>query len=509
MASYILAHDLGTSGNKATLYRSDGVLAASSMASYETHYPHTGWVEQNPEDWWKAVCSSTRDLMKRAGVLPSEIAVISFSGMMMGCLIVDEKGNPLYPMITWADTRASKQERFILDAIGMNRVYKITGHRASMSYSAAKLLWIRDNHRDLYKKTRWMLNAKDFIIYRLTGAFVTDYSDASGTNLFDLQNKCWSGEICKALNIDEKILPEVHASTDLAGTVTKDASEACGLLAGTPVVIGGGDGSCACVGAGIISNGSTYCVLGSSSWISQAAQSPVFDEKKRTFNWVHLDQGLYTPCGTMQAAGLSYNWFRNTFCSEEMRAARDRGVSFHTIIDEEVEKAAPGAGGVLYLPYLLGERAPLWNHEASGAFLGMHVTTTKMDLIRAVEEGVAFNLRMILEIIDEQNPVQELTLIGGGARGRAWPQILSDVWKKPIVIPKYLEEATSLGAAVCGGIGVGLYQDFSVISGWNTQVRRIEPNLENAEQYDALYQAFQDAYQALVPIYHSLHSFSE
>lgn len=504
MGQYILAHDLGTSGNKAVLYRADGMLAASAVASYETYYPHSDRAEQDPQDWWRAVCDSTKELLDKAQVSPGEVDCVSFSGQMMGCLLVDREGSPLRPMIIWADTRAGEEEKEIIGRLGMEKVYRVTGHRASASYSAAKLLWVKKNEPQVYEKAYKMLHAKDFIIHRLTGNFVTDYSDASGTNLFDLEKKEWSEEICRALEIPMGLLPEAHPSAAVAGRVTREAAEACGLLEGTPVVIGGGDGSCACVGAGVVEEGNTYCVLGSSSWISRAGKAPVYDEKLRTFNWVHLDPALYTPCGTMQAAGLSYSWYRDTFWEAEKRTAKERGMSIYALIDQAVQQSSPGAGGVLYLPYLLGERSPRWNHAARGAFVGMDVTTTKAELGRAVLEGVGFNLKVILDILEGQKPLEALTVIGGGAKGRLWLQILADIWQKPLEVSACPEEATSLGAAVCGGVGTGMFADYHVVKHFNRTEMTILPDPGRAVQYRKLYGIFNRTYEALVPIYAEL-----
>lgn len=504
MGRYILAHDLGTSSNKAALYGEDGTLAASAVAFYETCYPHPNWAEQNPEDWWKAVCDSTKELLQKARISSGEVACVSFSGQMMGCLLVDREGVPLRPMMIWADTRAGKEEKEMIDRLGMERVYRVTGHRPSASYSAAKLLWVKKNEPQVYARAYKMLHAKDFIIHRLTGNFVTDYSDAGGTNLFDMEKKEWSEEICRALDIPMGLLPEAHPSAGTAGGVTKAAAAACGLMEGTPVIIGGGDGSCACVGAGVVEEGKTYCVLGSSSWISRAGKAPVYDEKMRTFNWVHLDPALYTPCGTMQAAGLSYSWYRDTFCVEEKRAAKELGTGVYDLIDRAVKSCSPGAGGVLYLPYLLGERSPRWNRAARGAFVGMDVTTTKAKLARAVLEGVGYNLKVILDILEGQKPIEELVMIGGGAKGRLWLEILSDIWQKPLQVSACPEEATSLGAAVCGGVGTGLFPDYHAVKRFNRTVETIWPDPSHAEQYQKLYGIFNRTYEALAPVYAEL-----
>lgn len=512
MAEYLLAHDLGTSGNKATLYDRQGRLCASCLAEYPTYYPHTGWAEQEPEDWWNAVCTATWALLDQAGVAPRDLAGVSFSGQMMGCVLVDQEGAALRRALIWADTRATEEERAMQAAAGAQRGYRITGHRLSASYGAAKLLWVKNHQPEIYGKAYKMLNAKDYMVQRLTGKFVTDYSDASGTNLFDLKKKQWSGELAEAFGLRRDLLPELHASADVVGRVTPEAARQTGLPEGLPVVLGGGDGSCACVGAGVVKEGRTYCVLGSSSWISMAGAAPVFDPDMRTFNWVHLDPALYTPCGTMQAAGLSLQWFRNAFCGEELRKAKESGGSAYQLIDQMVESVAPGAGGMLYLPYLLGERSPRWDFDASGTFLGFRAGNGRAEAARAVLEGVGYNLKVILNIFDRSEEVpsiEEVALIGGGAKGKVWAQILADIWQKPLVVPRYLEEATSLGAAVCCGVGVGMFPDYSVMDQFNPGESRLLPREENQAAYEALYEIFNQAYQALRPVYKSLNTWSK
>jgi xylulokinase len=507
MAKYILAHDLGTSGNKAALFSVDGELGASVLYEYPVSYPCNSWVEQDPQDFWKAVCLSTRQLLEKAKIPSSDVAGVCFSGQMMGCLLVDKDGSPLRPIIIWADTRAGRQAEEMEKKLGMDYVYRTTGHRISASYSAAKLLWIRDNETELYKRAYKMLHAKDYIIYKLTGSFVTDYSDASGTNLFDLDKKDWDQRILDGLGIPRSILPEPRPSTDKAGNICAQAARETGLMEGTPVIIGGGDGSCACVGAGVVSQGTAYNVLGSSSWISLATKAPVYDPGMRTFTWVHLDPALYTPCGTMQAAGYSYNWYKNTLCLDEIEKGRQTGENPYKLIDISALASPPGANGLLYLPYLLGERSPRWNHDARGAFIGLSVTTSKGDISRAILEGVAFNLKIILEILERgagSGKIDEITMIGGGAKGNVWLQILSDIWQKPLAVPAYTEEATSLGAAVCGGIGIGAFKDFSVIRKFNAPVKQINPNKDCAARYEKLFPLFNKAYDALVDTFKEL-----
>jgi xylulokinase len=247
-------------------------------------------------------------------------------------------------------------------------------------------------------------------------------------------------------------------------------------------------------------------VVGSSSWISMAAKAPYFDPEMRTFNWFHLDENLYTPCGTMQAAGYSYSWFRDALCGEERYAGEVSGVGAHKLIERLVRQSPPGAGGLLFLPYLLGERSPLWDHDARGAFVGLGISTNKGDMARAVLEGVGCNLKIILNILENYAAVEEIVMIGGGAQGEIWLQIFADLWQKPLIVPQYLEEATSMGAAICGGVGIGAYSNFLVAEKFNKPVKTITPDKNNAEVYERIYGLFCETYHRLKPIYKSLAS---
>ena len=497
---YILAHDLGTSMNKATLYGTDGVPAASATCAYPTYYPFAGAVEQDPDDWMKAVCVTTRALLDTAGVSPGDIAAISFSGQMMGCLAVDRAGEKLYNHIIWADLRAVKQAERMERLIGGDEIYNSTGHRVSASYSAAKLLWLKDNLPEVYQKTYKILHAKDYIIHRLTGRFVTDYSDASGMNFFDLKTLDWNRDILSGLGIDISLLPELHRSADVVGGLTTGAARLTGLPEGTPVVAGGGDGSCACVGAGVVAEGRMYNVIGSSSWISKASKEPADDPLKRVFTWVHLDETLLTPCGTMQTAGYAVSWLRDTLCQMEKDRAAAENVSPYKFIDDLAQQSTPGAGGALFLPYLLGERSPRWNPNATASFQGLRMTSARADMVRAVLEGVGYNLKVILELLKGPDTAS-IVAIGGGAKSGRWLQMLSDIWQCPIEVPRYLEEATSIGAAVCGGVGIGAFADFSVIGTFNPIVKTVMPDGGKAGIYANMYERFNEAYAALEPFY--------
>jgi xylulokinase len=499
---YILAHDLGTTGNKASLFDSQGKVCASSFFGYSTDYPRPNWVEQNPEDWWQAVCTSTRQLLETAHITASEIVCVSFSGQMMGCVAVDRRVNPLRSAIIWADTRASSEAQTLIDQVGMEPAYRITGHRASPSYSGEKMMWIRHNQPAIFKKTHKFLQAKDFIVARLTGHFATDYSDASGTNLYDLKTHLWSSQMLEAADLDESLLPDLHASTDVVGKITSEAARSTGLLEGTPVVIGGGDGSCAAAGAGVVSDGSAYNYIGSSSWIGIATCEPVFDPEMRTFTFAHLVPNMFTPTGTMQAAGGSYQWLRDNFCLPEKEAATQLGINPYELMNLQVLKSEPGAKGLLFFPYLLGERSPRWNPDARGVFFGLSMSHTRADLIRATLEGITFNLRVILEAFQQQGvEIPAMRVIGGGASGSVWRQIMADIYGVPVQRPALLAEATSFGAALAGGIGVGMYPGFHLAEELTPIVDTALPTQELKPAYDRLYKIFNRAYQAFEPLY--------
>jgi len=505
VAKLILAHDLGTTGNKATLFDENGCLIASDFFGYETYFPDSLSVEQNPEDYWEAVTISTRRLIEKSGFNPEEIAVVSFSGQMMGALPIGADGKPLYRILIWADRRGVKEVNWVKEKITEDQIYEITGHRLSPNYSMAKILWLKNNQPEVYKNTKYFLMAKDYIVYRLTGNYASDYSDASGTNLFDLVKESWSDEILDAVQIDPTKLPPLYSSSEVVGEITSEAAIDIGLVPGTPVVIGGGDGPCAAAGAGVVREGQAYNYLGSSSWIALASKSPFYDEGKRNFTFHHLPKGVFMPTGTMQAAGGSYQWCRDAICEREKALANELGLSPYDLMNLEASKIPAGSENLLFLPYLLGERAPWWNPHARGTFIGLTACHRKPHLIRAVLEGVSFNLRIILDAFREQGiKIENIRIIGGGARGTFWAQILSSMFNIEILRPKYLEEATSLGAAIAGGVGVGIFPNFDVAEKLIEIRDYYQPISEDVETYNQLYPVFIQAYQSLVQVFEHL-----
>ncbi len=502
---YILAHDLGTTGNKATIYDPEGNLLASSYDEYPTNYFGRNCVEQDPLDWWKAVCTSTKAVLASAGVRPSSIACVSFSGHMMGCLPVDKDATPLRPSIIWADSRSVSQADYLVEQVGMSEGYRITGHCLLPMYSAAKIMWVRDNEPEVFRKTHKILHVKDFIAAKLTGRFATDLSDASGMNLFDLSRRDWSEPLIKASGIPVEILPDPQPSTHVLGEVTSVAAQETGLKAGTPVVIGGGDGPCAAVGSGVVSEGSAYNYFGSAAWIGIASKEPVYDPEMRTFTFFHLDPDLFMPVGASNNGGYSYQCFRDAVWSTEGSVAESLDMNLFDLMELKATNAPVGSDKLLYLPYIRGERCPYNNANARGVFLGLTPNHKKEQLTRAVLEGVVLNQRIILDALENQGAhVDEMCVIGGGAQSSLWRQIMADVYGKRVLKPRLLQEATSLGAAIAGGVGVGLFEDFRAAEKMIQIVDTQDPDPKAHERYERLYAVFQSAYHALVPVFEEL-----
>jgi xylulokinase len=402
---------------------------------------------------------------------------------------VDGSGRPLRSCIIWADQRAQAQAAHIASTCGAETVYRRSGHRVSPAYTAAKILWLRDEQPEIYNRSACFLQPKDYLVQHLTGQFVTDYSDASGTLLFDLSRRTWDEELLDRLDLPVEHLPALHASSDIVGHVTSQAAEATGLAAGTPVVAGGGDGACAGVGAGVVEPGQAYCYIGSSSWISISSQQPILDPRQRTFTFHHLHPDRYCPMGTMQAAGGARDW--------AWKLLSGQGAD----LDAAAARVAPAAQGLIFLPYLLGERSPHWNPLARGAFVGLAMPHDRGELARAVLEGVALNLRLILDTLRAQVPgIDAVRLIGGGSRSPLWRQILADCFKVPVHLLSLTSEATAWGAAVAAGVGVGIYA--WDIAGERSQVTDVvEPDQAQVACYDELVAIYADTYAALEPIF--------
>ena len=507
MHDYLLAHDIGTSGDKAVLFDATNLqIVGSITSSYETYYVGDGGVEHDPDNWWKAVCSSTKKLLENTGIQASAINGVSFSAIMNSCLPIDSNGSPLHRALIWSDQRGKGSLGELFSFASEDTFYRKTGHRINGTYAVAKMLWFKKNRPELFQKTAFFVQAKDYIVYKLTGSIATDYSDASHLGVIDRVSSSYWKELLDYIKIPVSMFPELHVSTDIVGRVTKQASFETGLLEGTPVIIGGGDGCCATAGAGVFKPGLAYNSLGTSSWNGELTKTMNLSKDKVTFSFIYLDGKQTNTVGTMQSAGHSVEWVLNTLYPDEYK--RNKSELFQRMNSAILKNlSVPKKNKIIYLPYLLGERSPWWNSNARGCFIGLNASTNGMDLVMACLEGVAFNLKIILDDMEKTNGlIENMRIIGGGARNEAWLSIIASVFDKTLSIPRYASEATSLGAILCAGIGSDVFKGFSTIEIINPTERIIVPNPILVDHYKKLYSVFKKSYSSLTGVFEELRS---
>jgi xylulokinase len=490
----IIAHDLGTTGDKASLHHDDGRMVAAVTVNYPVHFGEGGLAEQDPRDWWNAVVEATRTLVERSSVSPSDVIGLTVSGQMMGAVLLDSTYQPVRDAIIWADTRSTPQTAMLERAIGQERAYSLLGHRLNSTYSIEKIMWVRDNEPDVFSRVRHFCVAKDFVVHRLTGRLVTDRSDASATNAYDQGAGAWSAEMIAASGLPASIFPEILDSTAVVGRLTDEAASATGLHRDTRVVMGGGDGPVAAVGVGVVApEDGAYVCLGTSAWISFASDTPVYDPLMRTMTFDNVVPGSYVPTATMQAGGAAMQWVSELLNPEPTGQALSALVA-----DAEMTEAS--TGGLYFLPYLLGERSPYWNPDAAGAFVGINRHHGRAHMTRAVLEGVAFNLLTSLRAFRESGAVvNRIDAIGGGAASDVWRQIMADVWGIPVRRRTIVEEANSLGAAVIAAVGLGLVDDFGAARNLSEVTAEFTPNESRHADYLGRHELFVDAYANLEP----------
>ncbi len=499
MTTYLLAHDLGTTGDKATLFDAEGRLVASAFAPYPTFYPRPDWAEQDPNAWWDAVCVSSRDLLDRIHGSRENLGAVSFSGMMNGCLLVDDHGEPLRPAIIHADIRSAAKCSALAAEVGVERAYQITGNRIAPYFTLAKLAWLVDHEPDTLNRARWCVQTKDYLVGRLTGIWgVTDYSDASLTGCLDMASGDWSPELIAAGRFPARLLPEIRPAATIVGTVTQDASEATGLPLGLPVVLGGGDGACATAGAGCVAPGDVYHYLGGTSWIGAVTDGYRPDPSHRASVFYALDGERCVLYATSQSSGSAVDWFRGAL------GVGESGEDFESL-ERKAERVPVGSNGLIFLPYLMGERSPIWDSDARAVFFGLSASHGQSEMARAVFEGVAYALGSNLGVLQDLRLAPDcIRVLGGGMRSPLWRSIFAAVYNRPLQLMERLSEATSAGAAMAGAVAIGLYPDYASAAPHFAPLGAIEqPDPESVAVYahgarifHALYAALKDLYVA-------------
>ena len=464
--------------------------------------PAPGWVQQNPEQWWDAFCRCNHELLD--GIKPGEIAGICLTGQMMCCLPVDRSGAALYPAMIWADSRAGEEAGELQNARGAEAFYQTTGMRTSANYGLPKMMWLKKHLPNIYRKTYKFLSPKDYINFKLTGRFAVDPENAAFLHCADLHTGAWAEPLIRQAGVDLEKLPEILPVSAVVGGVRPEAAKACGLISGIPVIMGPGDGGAATLGAAVLEPGEGYISLGTSSWICIVSGSESLDQKQRIAKLKYLE--TFRDSGTMQAGGFAHRWMEELLCGQEQLRAEKEGVQLHALVEELAGSSPAGAKGVLFQPYLMGERAPIWDTEMRGAFLGLTADTLRGDLCRSVLEGVALHLHWIYRCILETNAMRELSsikLVGGGAQSSLWTQIFADVFSLPVEIVGKPDQVGALGTAAAAGVGLGIYSDYTRIRDFQPTVRVVQPDRAKKCLYRELGTLLERSAAVLAPLYHN------
>ncbi len=496
--SYLLGIDIGTSGTKAVLFDGRGKTLESALYEYPMYQPKVGWAEQDPEDWWKAVCYTVKEVIGKSGLNASEIKGVGLSGQMHGAVLLDANDNVLRKSIIWCDQRSAKECRQITELVGAKRLVELTANPALTGFTASKVMWIRNNEPGIYEKTKKIMLPKDYIRFKLTGEFATEVSDASGMQFLDVPNRKWSAEVLDKLDIDSSLLGKVYESPEVTGKVNKPASELTGLAKGTPVVGGAGDQAAGAVGNGIVRPGVISSTIGTSGVVFAFSKDINIDPQGRVHTFCHAVPGTWHLMGVTQAAGLSLKWFRDNFCIEEKRVAGLMGIDPYILMDQEAERVDAACSGLVYLPYLMGERTPHLDPDARGVFFGLSARHNKNDMIRAVMEGVVFSLKDCLEIIKDMGvAINEVRASGGGGRSRMWRQMQADVFGSEIVTINS-SEGPALGVALLAGVGSGVYNSVEEACEASIEVKtRQGVNTYMTDKYGKAYGIYTSLYNSL------------
>ncbi len=504
--SFLMGIDVGTTGTRAVIIRRDGHVIGAAIGDHQPmRMERPSWAEQDPEDWWRATVQAVRAVIGQTGVKASEITAIGLSGQMHGVVLLDDASAVLRPALIWCDQRSQQQCDWITSRVGAEKLRKLALNPALTGFSAPKLLWVREHQPAVYERAAHCLLPKDFVRLRLTGEFATDVSDASGTLLLNVSKRDWSKEILAALGIDRALLPAVHESPEVTGRVTAGASLLTGLKAGTPVAAGAGDQAASAVGNGVVSPGLTSATLGTSGVIFAYTDKPKLDPKGRIHTFCHAVPRKWHVMGVTQGAGLSLRWFRDELGAAETWYAKQVGADPYELILREAEKAPPGSGGLLFLPYLMGERTPHLDPQARGMWFGLTAAHSRAHLIRSILEGVAFSLRDSLEIFAELKiPVSEIRASGGGSRSALWRQIQADVYDREVTSLREAE-GSAFGAALLAGVSCRTYDSVDEAAREAIQVKdHIVPNAGNTRLYSEQYQVYRKLYPAVRELAHDL-----
>ena len=489
-----LGIDVGTGGTRALVIDELGRIVASATEEHRPFAsPEIGWAEQDPDDWWRACRVAVRKVLSQGNLSADQINCVGFSGQMHGAVLLDEQARVIRPALIWCDVRTGKQSREITAQIGAERLIQLTCNPALTNFTLTKLLWVRENEPENWKKVRSVMLPKDYVRLQMTGELATDVADASGTLMLDVAHRRWSKEVLDAVGISQSLLPRLYESPDLCGQISAAGAAATGLRAGTSVVAGAGDQAAGSMGMGVVTPGAVSATIGTSGVVLAATDSPALDPGGRLHTFCHAVPGRWLVMGVTQAAGLSLRWFRDQF-----GIGTDHQPESYEQLTTEAAKAPPGCDGLLFSPYLMGERTPYLDPTARGMLVGLTASHTRAHVIRAILEGVAFSLRDTFTIFQEiKVPVKTIRLGGGGARSRLWRQIQADIYGHEVEIVQ-AEEGAAFGAAMLAGVGAKVWPSVDAACAAVVRVgERVSANCQDSVVMEKAYAAYRRVYPAM------------
>ncbi len=486
MKQQLLGIDIGTSACKVAVFDEDGKVLAQANRPYRVYYPQNGWAEQNPEEWWEAICDAVREALSEESVSAEQIKGIGVDGQSWSAIPVDENGSVLHNTPIWMDTRARHLCEKVKKEIGADEIFRVAGNDFLPSYVTPKLLWFKEERPEVFQKTHKFLQSNSYIVMKLTGEMSQEYSQCYGIHFFHMEKLSYDMALAEKMGLSPDMMPKLYGCDEIVGSVTEEAAKKTGLKAGTPVVAGGLDAACGALGAGVYRPGETQEQGGQAGGMSICTDKAL--SHKALILGTHVVPGLWLLQGGTVGGGGALKWFR-----QELGG----GMSFDELTAEAAE-APPGSDGVLFLPYMAGERSPIWNPDAKGVFYGLSFDKTRGHLIRSVLEGVAFSLEHNLRTAAETGiHVDTLNAMGGASNSVLWTQIKADVTGKTIRVPSS-DTATTLGAAILAGVGCGIYGSYGEAVNRTIRMTRVqEPNPENKAVYDRAMERYLRLYEDL------------
>ncbi len=502
--SFLLGIDIGTTSARTIIVGKEGTLAASSSKGYPLITPRPGWTEQNPEDWWECVVYTIKEAISSTNIASQEIECIGLTGQMHGSVFLDRNGQVIRPAILWNDQRTFKQYERIYDIFGYKDFIKLSYNKALPGFTAPKIMWLEENEPDNFKKVHKVILPKDYIRYRLSGKYITDVSDASGTILLDVGKRCWSEQILEGLKIKKSLLPQLCESQDITSEVSMEAARATGLSQGTPIAGGASDTTAGAVGSGTLREGFVSNLLGTSGIILASSDKPLYEEEGRIHCWCHSSPHKWLVASATLAAAGSLRWYHDQFGPSEDIAAQFPHTYGYKLLDKQAEKVSAGSDGLIFLPYLSGERylsgtnSRYGDPHARGVFFGISHMHTQDHFVRSILEGVAYSLLDCLLIMEDQGiQAEKVALFAGGARSSIWKQIIADVFNKTIVRIN-IDEGSAYGAALIAGSGCGMFSSVEdITSKIIKEVETITPIDKNVSTYQKLYPIYKSLYEGI------------